>query len=479
MPDSAASLTSFPVDLHAAFPADDLLAMVWDASSAPLVLLQPVWDEGGREVTDFTLALLNEAAQRMLGQPARPASTHTQLFPNLAANGGLDFYREVLATGQPGRRELKYPLDQLENYCWVSARRVGQGLLVSFTGPAPELGSAGELALRASQAREHAALAEAERQRTILLETFLQAPAMICILAGPQHVFELVNPLYQQAVGNRPLLGQPIREALPELAGQPVLGLLDQVYTTGETFRANEMPVQFDHAPCQELEMRYYNFIYQPRRDAREEVDAIIVLAYEVTEQVRAQQQAAESKRQATVANQELATANEELQATNEELRAANGDLFVTQLTLQELNQELEARVADRTSRLRSAQAEAERQRARLERFFMQAPAAICILDGPDLVFELVNPGYQALFPGRQLAGRPLLKALPELAGHAVWSSLHRVYETGATHYEEGILIPVARREGGRSKSFTSTTFSRRGTTRAGGLTASSFLPLR
>jgi hypothetical protein len=43
----------------------------------------------------------------------------------------------------------------------------------------------------------------------------------------------------------------------------------------------------------------------------------------------------------------------------------------------------------------------------------MQAPAVICIHGGPDLVFELVNPAYQALFPGRELLGKPLLEVFP------------------------------------------------------------------
>ena len=56
----------------------------------------------------------------------------------------------------------------------------------------------------------------------------------------------------------RPLVGRPIAEAMPELADQPVFGLPDQVYRTGETFRASEMLVQLDHAnyPPQVLEKR-------------------------------------------------------------------------------------------------------------------------------------------------------------------------------------------------------------------------------
>ena len=81
-------------------------------------------------------------------------------------------------------------------------------------------------------------------------------------------------------------------------------------------------------------------------------------------------------------------------------------------------------------------------------------PAAVCILTGPELVYELVNPGYQQLFPGRRLLGRPLLEALPELAGQPVWHSLRQVYETGQTHEELEMLIPIARHEGGPLEDF-------------------------
>ena len=81
--------------------------------------------------------------------------------------------------------------------------------------------------------------------------------------------------------------------------------------------------------------------------------------------------------------------------------------MLEAQQQLRQLNEQLESQVAERTRELGQARAEAEQQQQRLARFFRQAPAAICVLDGPDLVFELVNPAYQQLFPGRQLLHRP------------------------------------------------------------------------
>ena len=450
MPDSNHATLALPAGILADSSPEELLAGVFATSITALVLLKPIRAAEGGEIIDFNFLLLSAAAQRMLKLPACPSATHLQVAPGTVANGIFDFYREVFELGRPSRRDFNYQLDGFDAYYRLAARRVGAGLLISFTDTADESRTHVEQALRASQAREQAALAEAERQRASLHDTFMQAPAMICIFSGPEHVFELVNPPYQALVGDRPLLGRSIREAMPELAGQPIFGLLDEVYRTGEPFRANEMLVQLDHdnSGGRELEKRYYNFVYQARFDGRKRPDGIMVFAYDVTLQVVARQRIEASERYAANANEELAAANEELQAANEEIRANNDDLFHAQLGVRELNMQLEMRVSQRTVELQVAQAEAERQRARLHHLFMQAPAAICILDGPDLVCELVNPSCQQLFPGRQLVGRPLFEALPELAGHAVWHSFRWVYETGKTHQENSILIPIARYDG-------------------------------
>jgi PAS domain S-box-containing protein len=99
--------------------------------------------------------------------------------------------------------------------------------------------------------------------------------------------------------------------------------------------------------------------------------------------------------------------------------------------------------------RVESAKAAIQKERDRLNRFFMQAPAGICILDGPELVFELVNSGYQQLFPGRELLGKPVLEAIPEIRDQPIWNILQQVYQTGETYQGDELLIPMARTDEG------------------------------
>ena len=70
------------------------------------------------------------------------------------------------------------------------------------------------------------------------------------------------------------LIGKPLREALPELAGQGYLELLDTVYRTGESHVGPHSLVRLDRAGDGTLEARYFNFVYQPSKDVQGRVKA-------------------------------------------------------------------------------------------------------------------------------------------------------------------------------------------------------------
>ena len=137
------------------------------------------------------------------------------------------------------------------------------------------------------------AQAEVEAVKTRLANLIQNAPVFICAQEGPQHVYQLANPLYQQLVGpGRPLLGLTVREALPEVVEQGFADVLDRVYSTGEPFIGSERPVQLQRQEGGPLEQTLLNFVYQPRRDAWGQVEGIDTFGFDVTELVRARQRA-------------------------------------------------------------------------------------------------------------------------------------------------------------------------------------------
>jgi len=84
----------------------------------------------------------------------------------------------------------------------------------------------------------------------------------------------------------------------------------------------------------------------------------------------------------------------------------------------------------------------------RLQQVLEQAPVAIVVLRGRDLVIELANPFYHELVQNRQLVGRTLAEAIPELGEH-VFDALRQALETGETFTASEWLIPYAPRGDG------------------------------
>jgi PAS domain S-box-containing protein len=62
---------------------------------------------------------------------------------------------------------------------------------------------------------------------------------------------------------------------------------------------------------------------------------------------------------------------------------------------------------------------------------FMKAPAIICVLRGREFVFELANEKYLDLVGHRNIIGKPVREALPELEGTGIYEILDEVYLSG------------------------------------------------
>lgn len=132
------------------------------------------------------------------------------------------------------------------------------------------------------------ALRTAERDR--LKAMFQSAPGFMCVLSGPDLVFEFMNEAYQQLIGHRDLTGLRLREALPEIEGQGYIEILNEVYRTREPFTGRNMPVDLQREPGGPLEKRFVNLVYQPIFEADGSVSGIFVEGHDVTHQKRAEE---------------------------------------------------------------------------------------------------------------------------------------------------------------------------------------------
>ncbi|HEX8391018.1 MAG TPA: PAS domain-containing protein [Longimicrobium sp.] len=125
-----------------------------------------------------------------------------------------------------------------------------------------------------------------EAVREAVRNVVRQAPVAISIVRGPEHRFEVVNDMSRRLIGDRDLEGMLVRQALPELEGQGLFELLDEVYRTGEAYVGSEMPVTYDRTGEGEMVQGWFNVIYQPLYEADGRVSGVLSMSLDVTELV-------------------------------------------------------------------------------------------------------------------------------------------------------------------------------------------------
>jgi PAS domain S-box-containing protein len=378
-------------------------------------------------------------------------------------------------------------------------------------------------ARRAAEVERERLVAQIEAARVRLAAIFENTPATICILRGPDHVYELINPAYQRLVGlGRPLLGLPVREALPEVVEQGFLELLDGVYRTGTPFLRHEVPIRLDRRGDGTFEDAFLYQLYQPARDAGGQVVGIDVFGFDVTEQVRARHRLEALARQLRESEEHLLRVAEASGAGIWEMDIAT-ETVVTDARFREMYglsqdeptpleevmaiihpedrprvaQHLRAALAgDNGGRYRAEyrtvrdpegrwrwvearghadfgpdgrpvrilgttvditprkQMEADREQL-LEALAAQPSLNVCVLRGPRLVCEMANAVYLAqIAGGRDIVGKPLFEALPELAGQGSNAHFARLLETGEPYVGREVPARFHRPDGTLADGF-------------------------
>jgi PAS domain S-box-containing protein len=163
-----------------------------------------------------------------------------------------------------------------------------------------------------------------EKSEQNLRNVILKAPVAMCIFKGPDFVVEVANERMIEFWGksSEEVMGKPVFEGLQEVRGQGFEELLQKVYTTGETFTAPAIAVRLLRKG--KIELVFVNFVYEASRDTLGNINGIIAVASEVTEQVLAQQKIEEQVIERT---KELAQANDNLKKINQELKRSNINL--------------------------------------------------------------------------------------------------------------------------------------------------------
>lgn len=225
---------------------------------------------------------------------------------------------------------------------------------------------------------------------------------------------------------DRSIIGLPLEVAVPELKGQPFIGMLKEVLNTGVTDAGEGVAAELiiEGKP----QTSYYDYEYRAIKNDAGETYCIMHTAADVTERVLGKKAIAKALEQEEALESEQAL-NEELAAANEELSAINEELKQTQYSLHKLNAELEDRVASRTRELTASE-------ARLRYMLADAPVAIAVFTGRELVIEAANKKIlEAWGKTSEVVGKPLQLAVPELVGQDFLQILDDVFTSGEAFY--------------------------------------------
>lgn len=224
----------------------------------------------------------------------------------------------------------------------------------------------------------------------VSVSIMLHSPFPMHITWGEEFI-QLYNDGYRPVLGatkHPNALGKPIAKSFPEI--WDTIGPMFAGVMQGEPIRISDFQLFLDRNGY--LEECYFDFSYSPISDEFGNICGVLTNVIETTEKV------------------------------------------FTFKRLEDTQQELQL-----------AKLHTEEERDRLMQFFMQIPAGVCILEGKDFTFKMVNSLYQEFFPSRKLLGLKLLEAFPELLNDPIIDILTQVMETGEIYLGIDELVPMAR----------------------------------
>lgn len=265
------------------------------------------------------------------------------------------------------------------------------------------------------------ALTKSEQRLRSIVE---QAPLGLCVLKGRDLIIESANDIILKTWGKSTgVIGKSLAVVLPGLEEQNFFKILDDVFTSGQPFYSYEVKVKFQQNDG--INEVYLDVVYSPLKDEAGEVTSLMISSINVTERALSRQREHYLNGELTIANQELMAANEELQHS--------------QKSLQMLNARLEEQVANRTKALKESEAKA--------RYMIEdAPVAIGVFTGPELVIETANDKILELWgKSKAILGKPLYLALPEIKGQPFIQILETVFTSGNPFFGNGLKASLYR----------------------------------
>jgi PAS domain S-box-containing protein len=119
-------------------------------------------------------------------------------------------------------------------------------------------------------------------------DLFMNVPSSIAILKGDEHEFCLVNHSFRQIVGNKDILGKKAKDALPELAAQGIIDVMDKAYKSGSESARKRVLVRLSKVRNAIFKHLWIDILCQPFRDKEGRIEGVVFLGDDQTALVHA-----------------------------------------------------------------------------------------------------------------------------------------------------------------------------------------------
>lgn len=143
------------------------------------------------------------------------------------------------------------------------------------------------------------------------------APIMVAVFEGPDHILKTANKSYLHALGaTEAVIGKPIKEAFADLYAQHSDHLLDKVWHSGTPYVDYERHLRIRRG--KKVVDAYFNLAFQPLKKSDGTVVQVCLYAMEVTQQVQVRRKYRQDKqRQLDAQTAQLRQQNDELKELN------------------------------------------------------------------------------------------------------------------------------------------------------------------
>ena len=143
---------------------------------------------------------------------------------------------------------------------------------------------------KAAESRMRALLSERTRHLDFLEKMVTTAPVGVAVVRGPEHRFEMANPLFlQQMQIDADVLGRPLLELCPDSLGICLLGLLGRAYPSGPPQRMTDVLLTVPGKGS-----RYFSINLTPLAADDGQAAGILILIWDTTDEVSRRKQVEE-----------------------------------------------------------------------------------------------------------------------------------------------------------------------------------------